>query len=161
MTFILHDEDPFGDSDPFEIYGELYAPLEKRFGLLDEDVLSSPMMMSGMSFCMRRQEGLYVMYEPCHLIETKSREGLKFAIFLRTDLPEAVATDFLTELADWVLENEIGHGDRIDLTDFETGKRLEYRFLHVGLMDLASTRSRSRRKRNALGWPRALDWLNG
>jgi len=119
MEFPGQAEDQFGDGDPFEIYDDLFAPLEARYGPLDDIILSSPMMMFGMSFAIRQQDGLYITYEPYHLIETKSREGLKFALFTASDHPQDVVTDFLEELARWVLENEIGDGDEIDLTKFE------------------------------------------
>ncbi len=120
MTPLAIDEDPFGDQDPFEIYDDLFSPLEEKFGALDDDVLSSPMLMFGMSFCKRQEIGLYVTYEPFHLIETESKEGLKFAVFMAWARTQSTATDFLTEFADWILENRIGDGDVIDVSGFET-----------------------------------------
>ena len=109
------------DGDLFEIYDTLFQPLADEFGPLDEDVLSSPMLIFGVSFMMRQEDNLYVTYEPFHLVETKSREGLRFALFVAGDAtPGHTLTEFLTELADWVLDNEIGDGDQIDLADFET-----------------------------------------
>jgi hypothetical protein len=115
------DADGFSedDEDLFAVYDELFAPLEAKFGPLDDEVLSSPMMMFGMSFSMREADGLYVTYEPYHLIETQSREGLKFALFMISPERRDIVTDLLEAIAQWVLENEIGNGDTIDLSAFE------------------------------------------
>ena len=113
------DELQDDDDDMFAVYDELFAPLEAKFGPLDDDVLSSPMMMFGMSFMLREADGLYVTYEPYHLAETQSREGLKFALFMVSTEPQDVVTDLLEAIAGWVLENEIGSGDTIDLSKFE------------------------------------------
>ena len=105
------------DDDLFAIYDALYAPLVEKYGPLDDTILSSPMMIFGMSFSIREADGLYVMYEPFHLDQTRSREGLKFAVFMVSDAPREDVTDFLTELADWVLENPVGDGDMIELSE--------------------------------------------
>ena len=49
------------DEDMFEIYDELFRPLEEKYGPLDDQVLSSPMLMFGVSVAMRAEDGLYVM----------------------------------------------------------------------------------------------------
>ncbi|MBD3679252.1 MAG: hypothetical protein HUJ27_12755 [Rhodobacteraceae bacterium] len=136
MDFVNHTDDPFWDGDYFEIYDDLFAPLEARFGPLDDIVLSSPMMMFGMSFMMREQDGLYVTYEPYHLVETKSREGLRFALFAASDHHQDVMTAFLEELARWVLQNEIGEGDEINLANFET-EGLPWKTARVSLFSRA------------------------
>jgi len=107
------------DEDLFAVYDQLFAPLEAKFGALDDDILSSPMMMFGMSFSLREADGLYVTYEPYHLIETQSREGLKFALFMVLPGQQDLATDLLEAMAQWALENQIGNGDTIDLSVFE------------------------------------------
>ncbi|MEO0762903.1 MAG: hypothetical protein AAFZ09_14045 [Pseudomonadota bacterium] len=107
------------DDDPFAIYDDLLAPLVAAHGALDDEVLSSPLMMFGVSFLRRAADGLYVVYEPSHLEETESREGLRFALFVAAKAPEEALTDLLTAIADYVLDHEIGDGDTLDLAALE------------------------------------------
>ncbi|MEM0945392.1 MAG: hypothetical protein AAGI70_15755 [Pseudomonadota bacterium] len=105
--------------DEFAIYDALFEPLVEKYGPLDAQVLSSPMMMFGMSFRTRREVGLYVTYEPDHLAETESKEGLKFALFTVAKAPEGSLTELLEQLGLWFLDHKVGDGDTADLSAFD------------------------------------------
>ncbi|MEM1299085.1 MAG: hypothetical protein AAGH68_07365 [Pseudomonadota bacterium] len=111
--------DPEEEDDLFQIYDELFKPLEEKYGRLDDVVLSSADLF-GMSFVMRKLDGMYVTYSPYHLVETHSREGLKYALFVvSATSPQESLTSLLTGLANWFLENEFGDGDTADISGFE------------------------------------------
>ncbi|MEM6490206.1 MAG: hypothetical protein AAF677_18390 [Pseudomonadota bacterium] len=101
--------------DPFDIYDELLAPLVARYGPLDEETLVSPHLIFGVSFKTKAEIGLFVTYEPYHLHDTASREGLRFALFVVADAPDQALIDMLTALANHVTEQAIGDGDTADL----------------------------------------------
>jgi hypothetical protein len=101
-------------------YARLFAPLEKSFGKLDDETLTSIVgytMGGPVSVCKISAHRIFVTTE-LSVIEKQQRstDGIKFELFSKGDFNEDRARKIFMALSNLSMTSRLGHGHTIDVS---------------------------------------------
>lgn len=105
-----------------QFYLELFKPLEKAYGVLDEETLTSIVGFSAggnVSLVLSKATNLYVTCElACYPEQQKSTENVNFEFFSKDTFSEDDCISFFTALGNLSFNATLGDGHVINVSSF-------------------------------------------